>query len=291
MKLYHGGSAKRPKVATQKELGIHCSSDVLEANVHVTTYITTCDADVSSAIAVDDMDIWCSLEAFQEILRCAGVDNYIQIATDIWRSNACKQNTAQASAIIRETLLSYDITCIEYIDAHELPGTECYILLEDQPFSVVSELSEAYPNCDMANAYLPEDHQIVMFNLKPHYTATGFLWKVPKELFVKSPQYIASVVSEMAESDQSDEKIADEQAANLIQLLQQDYPYTTDSLHGSVMLQISDGGWLDKKNPKIQFSGKITSVDKRYNSITVPLRCDLSKTYAQKIKPFIDSQI
>lgn len=291
MKLYHGGSSKRPKVATQKELGVHCSPDVLEANIHVITYITACEADVSSAILVDDMNVWGSLEAFQQILKCAGVDNYIQIATDLWRSNECVQNTPEASAVIRETLLSYDITCIEYIDEHEIPGTECYILLEDQSFSVVTELSEAYPNCDMANAYLPKDHQIRMFNLKPHYEATGFLWAVPKELYVQSPQNIASAVSEMTESAQSDESIADDQAADLIQLLQQDYSYPIDSLHGNVMLQISDGGWLDRKNPKIKFHGKITSIDKRYNSITVPLRCDLSKTYAQKIKPFIDSQI
>lgn len=291
MKLYHGGSSKRPKVATQKELGIHCSPNVLEADVHVVTYITACEADVSSAILVDDMNVWCSLEAFQQILKCAEIDDYIQIAADIWRSSECVQNTPEASAVIRETLLSYNISCIEYIDEHEIPGTECYILLEDQPFTVVSELSEAYPNCDMANAYLPEDHQIKMFNLKPHYEATGFLWKVPKELYVQSPEKIASAVSAMAESNQSDEEIADQQAAALIELLNQDYSYPIDSLHGSVLLKVSNGGWLDNQNPRVSFKGKITSIDKRYNRIQVPLRCDVATVYQSKIKPFIEESL
>lgn len=293
MILYHGGSAASPKVNQQKELGIHCSPNALEADVHFVKCITKCDADVSGAVNCEDMNDWASLEAFYAILQSAGVAEWKEVATQAWRSNNCQTNTKEASAVMRNILLEYGIEYIKYIDIGEVPGAECYILLTDQSFKVVMDLAEGYPNLAVANDYLPEDHQIeILFQeARPHIRINKRYKYVPKSLFTEDPKSIADYLLQLITSEETESAIAKQKISELANMLALDYDYEIRTSDDTVVIFTNSDSWLDLSNPRVSIHGKVTSVDKRYSRLSLPVNCDLEKVYTSKVTPFIDSFI
>lgn len=296
--LYHGGRSAQPKVASQKELGIHVSPSTEEARVHFVTLITKCSVDVSDALDCEDMNDWASLEAFIAILEAAGVMNGREVATAEWRNNNCRTNTAQASAIMRDCLLDYGITCIHYVDMHEIEGADCYILLEDAPFKVVESLEECWPNLVEANRLLPQDQQIRMHtDCRPYYVGMDrFLHKVPKALFLAPPEDIVAFIEKDAQefevASQSTSVVADIIADRIRADFNCDVTDYKNTGATIVVLLHSDS-IIDINNPRISIShsAKRVTTDVRYNKIVIPSNCDIDSVYANKVYPFIEQSL
>lgn len=294
MQLYHGGHAIQPKVATQKELGVHCSPSALEADAHAKPYVTKCDADVSGALLCEDMNDWGTLEAFTQLLKEAGESNAAGIAARIWRENDVPQNSPEASAVIRDVLVNeYGIECIQYFDAHEIPGAECYILLTDHKFEAVWDLDEAYPNLAAANDYLAEDQKIYFLSVSPipQYTAAGAATDVPHELFIQSPKDIAARIVELIDSASATRDDVSQKAQVLADLISKDYSYAVDASEGTICVFIQNNRWADKRNPKIAIRGKSTQLNRVFNQLSIPENKDITELYVRKVKPFLDNQL
>ena len=296
--LYHGGRSAHPKVASQKELGIHVSTNTEEARVHFVTVMTKCNADVSNAIDCEDMNNWASLEAFKAILQSAGIDNGDNIAVSEWRANDCQINTVQASTVMRDCVLAYGITCIHYVDAYDIPGADCYILLEDTPFEIVTSLEEGWPNLAEANKLLPETYQIRMHtDCRPYYyEGSATIKKVPKELFLASPEEVVDFVQNEIQKFGNESQSASSVADVIISKIKADFNcdvkvYRERNVVIKVLLH-SDS-FLDISNPSVAIvpTAKRITIDRRFNRIEIPANADIDSVYEHKVYPFIQQSL
>ena len=153
-------------------------------------------------------------------------------------------------------------------------------------------LSDLYPNLALANEYMPEDNQIfLMTDHKPYYRAGIAAQRVPRSLHVEDPEYIASELIKMISEADNQRKGGAQKAQHLAEVIESDLGYGTDVLESAVSVFVHSDKFYDLANPKIAFKGKITSVDRRYNLLTVPANCDLQKMYSTRIKKFIEESI
>lgn len=149
--VYHGDRrALNPKVANQKEIGLHFGSlDAAKLHGH---YIvkTTLNVAGSNVVTVEDANDWASIEGLINIMSVVDPSLSADELTEMWRSWRVSRNSVEASRYIREMLVNdYGVTCLHYVDAYDIPGTDCYILLVDKGLKAL-DVSELYPNYEAA---------------------------------------------------------------------------------------------------------------------------------------------
>lgn len=142
--LYHGDRTERPDLTKQREIGFHFGS-LEQARAHGTV-IFKMPMRVTNAISVEDPGEWASLHGLQAILKVVDPSMSIAEITEMWRSWNVKINTKDASARIRELLVSeYGVKVIHYVDQYDAPGTDSYIFLTRVDMERAS-VDECFPN-------------------------------------------------------------------------------------------------------------------------------------------------